>query len=209
MSRALLGTFAAVLVLAACSGACSKSSSSGGFTGDGGGSSGTSGSSGASSSGASSGTSGVPTDGAAPLSRGAVDARLTGANCTDRLALKLGVVAAGTYVANGDANGGDTISVSCTVTPTTGVYSVSFGVVSGVSFGVRGTTDKPSAVLANEITQFAGDACTVVTSDVGVDKVLGSFKCTTTTVNSSSSGGPQPTPCELDADFAVYGCATR
>ncbi len=208
MSRALLLAAAAVLTFAACSSSSSKGgfgAGDGGASGDGGavkdgGSSGTSGTS---------GTSGQPTDGAVPLARGAVDVRLTGAGCQERLALKLGTISPLAVISNGDANGGNTATLACTVTTATGAYSVSFGVASGVNFGVRGTSDKPSALLTNEVSQYSADACTVQTSDVALDHVVGSIKCASTTVGGGSSGNPAPSPCELDADFAVYGCVVR
>jgi hypothetical protein len=202
MSRALLLAAAAVLTFAACS-----SSSTKGFTGSDAGSSGTSGDGGTPKDGGS--TSGAPTDGPAPLARGAVDARLSGANCQDRLALKFGTISPVAVLNSGDPNGGDAVTIGCTVTAATGAYSVSFAVASGVSFGVRGTSDKPSAVLGNEASQYNADACTVQTSDVALDHVIGSIQCASTTTGSGSSGNPTPSPCELDADFAVYGCVVR
>ncbi len=200
MSRILLGASVTVLAIAACS-----SSSKSGFGGDAGGGDG----------------GGLPPidgsgpvpidasgDGPAPTARGAVDARLTGASCLDRLALKLGSLSPQALLANGDPNGGDAVTVACTVTTATGAYTVSFGTASSVSFGVR-ATDKSAALLSNEVTQYAADTCTVVTLDVGADHVIGSLKCPTTTVGGGSSGNPAPSPCELDADFTVYGCVTR
>jgi hypothetical protein len=204
MSRALLLASAAVLAFAACS-----SSSTKGFTGDDGGSSGSSSGDGGAVTDSASTSSGAPGDGAVPLARGAVDARLTGTGCLDRLALKFGTISPLAVLSSGDPNGGDAVTVACTVTAASGAYSVSFGVASNVSFGVRGTTDKPSAVLSNDTTQYSADTCTVTTSDVALDHVLGSIKCTPTTVGSGSSGNPAPSPCELDADFAVYGCVAH
>ena len=202
MSRALVLAVAAALAIAACS-----SSSSKGFAGD----AGSSGSSGAGDGGHTDAgsTSGAPTDGAVPLARGAVDASLSGANCMDRLALKFGTISPSALVSNGDPNGGDAVNIGCTVTAATGAYSVSFALASGVSFGVRGTSDKPSAILGNDSSQYNADACTVQTSDVALDHVVGSIKCTSTTTGGSSSGNPTPSPCELDADFAVYGCVAH
>lgn len=137
----------------------------------------------------------------------AVDASFSGDACDERLALKFGTISPPQLLPNRDPNGdgGDQVSVACTLDTGTGKYSITLGIASGVTLVVHGGATT-TATLSNDTTTYAADSCVASNADIAGGHVIVTLTCVSTTVGGASSGSPAPSPCEMDVQLNVAGC---